>query len=55
MKVQMPQSIHILSFVTAYLPGLDAMLSGLGAGTVYRTTARALEQAVTFMKRATEV
>src|ERR1700686_1834078 len=48
MKIQMPQSIDILTLVTADLPSLNAMLGGLGAGTVYRTTARALDQALNF-------
>jgi hypothetical protein len=50
MKIQMPQSIDILAFVTADLPSLDAMLGGLGAGTVHRTTARALDQTLNFHK-----
>src|ERR1700751_1344399 len=42
----MPQSINILTLIAADLPSLDAMLGGLGAGTVYRPTAWALDQAV---------
>jgi hypothetical protein len=44
----MPQSIDILALVTADLPSLDAMFGGLGAGTVYWTTARTLDQALNF-------
>src|ERR1700730_1018864 len=46
MKIQMPQSIDILALIAANLPSLDAMLGGLGTGTVWRTTAQALDQAV---------
>src|SRR5258707_9125849 len=48
MKIQMPQSIDILALIAADLPSLDAMPGSLGAGTVYRTTAWALDQAVNF-------
>src|SRR6201987_5498661 len=42
----MPQSINILTLIAADLPSLDAIVGSLAAGTVYRTTTGALDQAV---------
>src|SRR5467141_1427720 len=48
MKIQMPQSVDILAFVTADLAGLITMLGHLSARTVRRPTASSLEQPVAF-------
>src|SRR4029077_5618026 len=48
MKIQMPQSIDILTLITADLSSLDAIFGGLGAETIYRTATRALDQTLNF-------
>jgi hypothetical protein len=47
-KIQVPQSVHILTLITADLPSFDAMLGSLGAGTIERTAAWSLDQALNF-------
>src|SRR6516225_4483956 len=44
----MPQSINILTLITADLPTLDAMFGGPGAGTIDRTATWAFDQALYF-------
>jgi hypothetical protein len=46
MKIQVPQPVDILAFVTAHFPGLVTVFSRLSARTVYRPPPRSLEQAV---------
>jgi hypothetical protein len=48
MKIQMPEPVDILAFITAYFAGLVTVLGGLSARTVDRPPPRPLKQAVTF-------
>ena len=48
MKIQMPQRVDVVTFITAHLAALEALLGGLRPGTVRGTPALPLEKAAGF-------